>query len=107
MCRLVRIQITAHSSFELRSSNPVVSGGIDVFALGTGLFSSCREQLKISDLHRVIVNETFVQDSTLARQKLISIETSDLPFARELVTQLSYLRADINSQRFKVVLSLP
>ena len=53
-------QITAHSSFELGSSNPVVSDGIDVLALGTRLFSFCRKELKIPDLHRVIVKETSV-----------------------------------------------
>ena len=51
----------------------------------------CRKELKIPDLHRVIVKETFVQDLTLARQKLVLIETSDLSFACKFVTQLPYL----------------
>src|ERR1700730_623333 len=104
VCRLTRIQITAHSSFEFRSCNPVISDRLEVFTLGTCLFGFCAKELKIINLHRVIVNETFVEDSTLAGQKFVFIETSDLPFAHELVPQLSYLRANVNCQCFKLVL---
>src|SRR5580700_8442185 len=105
--QLARIQITAHSSFEFRSANPVIPDRLKVFALGTRLFGFRAKELKILNLHRVILRETFFEDSALAWQKLVSIETSDLSFAGEFVPQLSDLRANVNCQCFELILRLP
>jgi len=42
---LARIQITAYSSFEFRSCNPVISDCLKVFALGTRFFGFCAKEL--------------------------------------------------------------
>src|SRR6266566_1238097 len=100
------LESSADCLFQICASNPVIFPGLSVVALGAEFALFGGDQVECALLHRVILEDGFVDDADALREVNLLVKFREITGGKHGIASLTNFRPNVGGQRFELPLGL-